>query len=182
MSIRSNFFGRLVLMSVLLLTAACSRHEARSPSTPSRPSEIKVTVNDSGPLVVQTSTAEFHVLPSGYVQGFLLKDGKKLTLDEPDAHTSSDYLVAAGKAIQFKLDFAQAKVRESEGKLGRGKHVEIQAQPLDSVSGIQQVLSVDAYDDFPNMVLAAMEYRNTGQSDFKIDQAVAQSRRLNAAL
>src|SRR5206468_2253607 len=93
MSIRSNFFGRLVLMSVLLLTAACSRHEARSPSTPSRPSEIKVTVNDSGPLVVQTSTAEFHVLPSGYVQGFLLTDGKKLTLDEPDPHTSSDYLV-----------------------------------------------------------------------------------------
>ena len=184
MSIRSNFFGRLVLMSVLLLTAACSRHEARSPSTPSRPSEIKVTVNDSGPLVVQTSTAEFHVLPSGYVQGFLLKDGKKLTLDEPDAHTSSDYLVAAGKAIQFKLDFAQAKVRESEGKLGRGKHVEIQAQPTDNASegGIQQTLTIEAYDDFPNIVLAAMEYRNTGQSEVKIDQAVAQSRRLNAAL
>ena len=172
----------LVLMPILPLTAACSLHEARSNSTPSRPSEIKITVNDGGPLVLQTSTAEFHVLPSGYVQGFLLKDGKKLTLDEPAAHASSDYVVTAGKDVQFKLDFAQVKIRESEGKLGRGKHVEIQAQPLDSVSGIQQVLSVEAYDDFPNMVLAAMEYRNTGQSDFKIDQAVAQSRRLNAAL
>ncbi len=183
MSIRSNFFGCLVGMSVLLLSAACSRHEARSTSTPSRPSEIKVTVNDGGPLVVQTSTAEFHVLSSGYVQGFLLKDGKKLTLDEPDAHTSSDYLIAAGKNIPFKLDFSQAKVHESEGKLGRGKHVEIQARPMDSASGgIQQTLTVEAYDQFPNIVLAAMEYRNTGQSDFKIDQAVAQSRRLNAAL
>ena len=183
MSIRLNFFGCLVGMSVLLLSAACSRHEARSTSTPSRPSEIKVTVNDGGPLVVQTSTAEFHVLSSGYVQGFLLKDGKKLTLDEPDAHTSSDYLIAAGKNIPFKLDFSQAKVHESEGKLGRGKHVEIQARPMDSASGgIQQTLTVEAYDQFPNIVLAAMEYRNTGQSDFKIDQAVAQSRRLNAAL
>jgi len=183
MSIRLNFFGCLVGMSVLLLSAACSRHEARSTSTPSRPSEIKVTVNDSGPLVVQTSTAEFHVLSSGYVQGFLLKDGKKLTLDEPDAQTSSDYLIAAGKNIPFKLDFSQAKVHESEGKLGRGKHVEIQARPMDSASGgIQQTLTVEAYDQFPNIVLAAMEYRNTGQSDFEIDQAVAQSRRLNAAL
>ena len=178
-----RLYACLVLVPVLLLNAACSRHEARSTSPPARPSEIKVTVNDGGPLVLQTLTAEFHVLPSGYVQGFLLKDGKKLTLDEPtDARGSSDYVVAAGKNIQFKLDFAQAKIRDSEGKLGRGKHVEIQAQPLDGGAGIQQILNVEAYDDFPNMVLAAMEYRNTGQSDFKIDQAVAQSRRLNAAL
>jgi alpha-galactosidase len=178
-----RLYACLVLVPVLLLTAACSRHEARSTSTPARPSEIKVTVNDGGPIVLQTSTAEFHVLPSGYVQGFLLKDGKKLTLDEPaDARAGSDYVIGAGKDIQFKLDFARAKIRESEGKLGRGKHVEIQAQPSDNTTGIQQILNVEAYDDFPNMVLAAMEYRNTGQSDFKIDQAVAQSRRLNAAL
>src|SRR5437773_7270718 len=132
MSIRSAFFACSVLMPILLLTVACSRREGQATSTPSRPSEIKVTVNDGGPLVVQTSTAEFHVLSSGYVQGFLLKDGKKLTLDEPDAETSSDYLIAAGKNIPFKLDFSQAKVHESEGKLGRGKHVEIQARPMDS--------------------------------------------------
>ena len=183
MSIRSTLCACLGLMSILLLAVACSRHEERTTSTPSRPSEIKVIVNDGGPVVLQTSTAEFHVLPSGYVQGFLLKDGKKLTLDEPDAHASSDYVIAAGKDIQFKLDFGQAKVRESEGKMGRGKHVEIQARPLDSASAaIQQTLTVEAYDDFPNIVLAAMEYRNTGKSDFKIDLAVAQSRRLNASL
>jgi alpha-galactosidase len=186
MSMRSTFLACSVLMPILLSTVACSSHETRSTSTPSRPSEIKVTVSDGGPLVLQTPTAEFHVLPSGYVQGFLLKDGKKLTLDEPssDARGGSDYLVAAGKDIQFKLDFSQAKVRESEGKLGRGRHVEIVAQPLDSASdsGIQQTLTVETYDDFPNIALAAMEYRNTGQSDFKIDQAVAQSRRLNASL
>src|SRR6266446_4376842 len=98
MSIRSTLFACSVIMPILLLSVACSRHEARSTSTPARPSEIKVTVNDGGPLVVQTSTAEFHVLPSGYVQGFLLKDGKKLTLDEPSSHArSSDYVVEAGK-------------------------------------------------------------------------------------
>src|SRR5256884_4161202 len=185
MSTRSTFFACSVLMPILLLTVACSRHEAQTASALSRPAETRVTVNDGGPLVVQTSTAEFHALPSGYVQGFLLKDGKKFNLDEPSSDTrSSDYVVAAGKDIQFKVDFGQAKVRESEGKMGRGKHVEIQARPLGSASasGLQQTLTVEAYDDFPNIVLAAMEYRNTGQSDFKIDQAVAQSRRLNAAL
>ena len=71
-----RLYAFLVLVPVLLLTAACSRHEVPSSSTSARPSEIKVTVNEGGPLVLQTSTAEFHVLPSGYVQGFLLKDGK----------------------------------------------------------------------------------------------------------
>src|SRR5271166_4340892 len=51
---------------------------------PSRPSDIKVEVRDGGPVVLTTSTAEFQILPSGFLQATLLKDGKRLTLDEAE--------------------------------------------------------------------------------------------------
>ena len=39
-------------------------------------------------MVLTTSAAEFQVTPEGYVQASLLKDGKKLSLDEPDVRRS----------------------------------------------------------------------------------------------
>ena len=64
--------------------------------------------------------------------GTLLKDGKRLTLDEPGVGSSggSDSIVHEGKELDFVPDFGQAKVQESIGKLGRGKRVEIPARPL----------------------------------------------------
>src|SRR5437879_530993 len=48
-------------------------------------STVAVSHSPGGPIVIKSSSAEFDVLPTGYVQAHLLKDGKRLTLDEPDA-------------------------------------------------------------------------------------------------
>lgn len=180
--------NRMILVGTLaLLIAGCSRHSDKGQSTapPSRPSDIKVTVSDGGPVVIQTGTAEFHVLPSGYIQGFLVKDGKKLTLDEPrvGAPAASDYVVTGGKKIDFTLDFGNAKVLESQGKMGRGKRVEIPARPLGpgADATIQRTMAVEVYDDFPNVVLTTLEYRNGGNSDLQLDEVVTQAHRLNAS-
>jgi hypothetical protein len=63
-----------------------------------QPSAVAVTINPGGPVVVRTESAEFDVLPSGYVQAYLApqtRDGKRLTLDEPAAgsEAASDYLI-----------------------------------------------------------------------------------------
>jgi alpha-galactosidase len=176
------------IILILGVTLSCSRPatQTQSAAPPSRPSDIKVAVNDGGPVVIQTSSAEFQVLPSGYVQGFLVKSGKKLTLDEPRVGEpgGSDYVVSGGKEIRFTLDFGNAKVLESQGKMGRGKRIEIPARPLGPGSGttIQRTLAVEAYDDFPNVVLTTLDYRNTGTSDLKLDQIVTQAHRLNAGV
>jgi alpha-galactosidase len=176
------------VMILLVVSFGCS-HEAppkQSAAPPSRPSDIKVAVNDGGPVVIQTSTAEFQVLPSGYIQGSLVKDGKKLTLDEPrvGTPTGSDYLVSDGKEVRFTLDFGNTKVLESQGKMGRGKRVEIPAHPLGPATAgtIQRTLAVEAYDDFPNFLLTTLEYRNAGTSDLKIDEIVTQAHRLNSEI
>ena len=177
-----------VIILVFGIVLGCSRtpQQKKSSAPPSKPSDIKVTVNDGGPVVIQTASSEFQVLSSGYVQGSLVKNGRKLTLDEPrvGAPAGSDYLVSDGKEIRFTLDFGNAKVLESQGKMGRGKRIEIPAHPLGPASStpIQRTLAVEAYDDFPNVVLTSLEYRNTGSTDLKIDQIVTQSHRLNSAV
>ena len=143
------------------LSLSCTRTSVQPKAGASRPSDIKVEVRDGGPVVLTTSAAEFQILPSGAVQAFLLKDGKKLTLDEPGVATAADgdSIVHDGQKLEFTPDFGQAKVLEAAGKLGRGKRVEIPGHPLaPSGMGVEGTLEVEAYDDFPNVALVSVAY------------------------
>ena len=182
---------RLVLLSLIVMTIACSRFSqpagdsARAKPGATRPSAIKVEVSDGGPVVLTTSTAQFQVLPDGYVQAALLKNGQKLTLDDPRAGTTSDsdYVIAGGKEIHFMLDFQQAKVLEAVGKMGVGKRVEIPARPLGPAgTAVQRTLFLEAYDDFPGILLTSVEYKNAGNSDLAVEKTVDQRHRLSAKL
>jgi len=177
----------VVIALVTLFAASCNRPQLKpeSKAPASQPSVIKVEVNPGGPLVLTTTAAMFEVAPSGYIQTYLLRDGKHLTLDEPKAGApnESDYLVQDGKEVHFVLDFDQAKVLESMGKLGRGKHIEIPAHRLGpGAPNIQRTLTLEAYDDFPNLLLSTVEYKNTGSADFTIDRVVEQRHRFTASL
>jgi len=162
---------------------SCTKAAAPPKSAPSQPSSIKVDVRDGGPVVLKTSTAEFQILPSGFLRAALLKDGKWLTLDEPDVGSSggSDSIVHEGKELDFVPDFNQAKVVEAIGKLGRGKRVEIPGRPLAPAGvPIERMLVLEAYDDFPNIVLVSSTYKNAGTSDFKIEQVWMQQHQFSA--
>src|SRR5262249_45133440 len=140
-----------------------------------QPSAIKVEVNDGGPVVLTTSTSEFKVRPDGYIQASLLKDGQKLSLDEPrvGAMSDSDYVVMGGKEVHFTLDFQQVRVLEAVGKMGVGKRVEIPARPLGpSGTDLQRLIALELYDQFPNIVLSTVEYRNIGSGDLPIEKSV----------
>src|ERR1700678_2432698 len=88
----------ILLVGAGCLSLGCTRTTVRPKAGASQPSDIKVEVRDGGPVVLTTSAAEFQILPSGAVLAFLLKDGKKLTLDEPSvgSTTGGDYLVHDG--------------------------------------------------------------------------------------
>ena len=126
------FLTAPVMVGMVLISTACNRTSTPPAEPAAQLSSIKVDVQHGGPVVLTTATAEFQVLSSGYVQAFLLKNGSKLTLDEPrlGTPTDSDYVVHDKKDVHFVLDFDQATVVEAIGKLGRGKHIEIPAHPL----------------------------------------------------
>ena len=171
-----------LLAGVLLLSAACSRPPARTETAAPEPSQIKVEVKPGGPIVLTTSAAEFQILPSGYIQASLLKDGQRLTLDEPGAG-GSDVLVRAGKPVQFTLDLGAAKVQDSMGKLGRGKRLEIPARAQDpSASNVERTLQVEVYDAFPTLLLSSAAYKNAGTEDIHIDSVIEQQHKFDAGL
>ena len=152
----------------------CEKPAQPKNSAPARPSDIKVEVRDKGPIVLTTNTAEFQVLPTGVVKATLLKDGKRLTLDDPAADSG-------GKGPDFVPDFTQVKTLESNSKLGRGKRVEIPARLLEPAgAAVDRTMVIEVYDDFPRIALVSSTYKNSGNSDFKIDQLQMQQHRFNA--
>ncbi|MBI1739311.1 MAG: hypothetical protein HYR57_00265, partial [Candidatus Koribacter versatilis] len=183
---------RVALISSILVLLACSHlpqppfgKEAKAKPESTQPSAIKVVVNTGGPVVFTTSAAEFQVRPDGYVQAFLLKDGQKLSLDEPrvGATSDSDYVLVGGKEVHFTLDFQQVQVLEAVGKMGVGKRVELPARPLGPTgTNLQRVLTLEVYDKFPNILLSTVEYKNTGTSELAFEKGVDQRHRLSAKL
>jgi alpha-galactosidase len=172
-----------IAAGTLLFYPGCTRSQKQAKEPRSAPSSISVAVNNGGPIVLTTSTAEFQVLPSGYLQASLVKGGEKLSLDEPrqGGPAESDYLVQDGKEIHFALDFSKAEVNEATGKLGRGKRIEIPAEVLGpSGTALRRTLRVEAYDDFPNLLFSSVAYTNTGSSEYHIDRIVEQQHRLNS--
>jgi hypothetical protein len=181
----------LVLLLILTNCSKLSKTPPQSPlkaataqPEPTQPSAIHVNVNVGGPLVLTTSAAEFQLTPDGYLHASLLKDGKKLSLDEPHVGTPSDSNIVnvGGKDVHFTPDFQQAQVREAIGKMGAGKRVEIPARQLGLGTDLRSVLALEVYDQFPNILLSTVEYKNTGASEIAIDKSVNQRHRLNARL
>jgi alpha-galactosidase len=172
----------LMVVGLLLIMPACSRQSQKAiQAAPEEggPSPVSITVHPGGPVVIRTTTAEFDVLPSGYVQAALLKEGKELTLDSPQG--GSDFLVSGGKQVDFALDFSQAKITGARGKLGRGRRVEIPGQAA-SVPGLQSSFAIEVYDDFPNLAVTTVQYKNAGSQPVALDRAVAQRHRFDASL
>lgn len=183
---------RIFLFGILLSLLACSGRsqlpqlpKPKPKPAPTQPSNITVEVNSGGPAILTTSAAEFQVRPDGYIQAFLLKDGHKLSLDEPrvGAPSDSDYALVGGKEVHFTLDFQQSQVLEVFGKIGAGKRLEILAHPLGpSGTNLQRLLVLEVYDRFPNVLLAAVEYKNIGNTGLRIEKTMDQRHRFSAKL
>jgi alpha-galactosidase len=186
-NLRQLFFFTfaIALAGLAGLMLSCSKPAAQPKPAASRPSDITVDVRGGGPVLVTTSAAEFQILASGFLQATLLKDGKRLTLDEPGVGSAagSDYIVHDGEDLEFVPDFGSVQVMEATGKLGRGKRVEISAHPLAPAGiTIERTLVMEVYDDFPNIALVSIAYKNAGTTDFQIDEVVTQQHRFNATL
>ena len=182
LSSRSALCGTLLAVSLALLSC----QNSHSPSGPQNASKISVSVNAGQQITIQTATAEFDILPSGYIQANLLKDGKRVTLDDSENATGAgNSIMAGGKEItDFPLDFVHAKVSDAQGKIGgQGKRVEItgQGKTADGTP-IEESLVFEAYNDFPNLLVTAVSYKNVGNKPVSLDRVTVNRRQLNAAL
>jgi alpha-galactosidase len=169
-----------------LLMIGCNK--SAPPSTVQKPvSAVLVSSPPGGPLVVKSPSAQFAIYSSGYIQASLLKEGKWLSMDEPqtEGSTTSDVLLSAGKELsQPPLDLSNAALLEAQGKWGTlGKRVELvgRSSAQDPVP-LEKSLVVEVYDDFPTLALITCSYKNIGNRVIRLDQVSAARRRLNSNL
>lgn len=169
-------------IAIVLLVALACTHKAPAPEA-GAVSAIHVR-QESGALTLSTPTAEFQLLPSGYIKASLLHDGSRLTLDDPQSvsEAAGDFVLVKGEPVNdFVLNVAQAKVSDASGILGaHGKRVEVSGVSSSSPQ-LEKQLFVEVYDDFPNLALVSSAFRNMGSTPIQLDQIVTQSRLLSAS-
>src|SRR5579884_1099565 len=183
-----NLLGRSVLLILLLSWAGCRKEQPAAAAQPTTGPVSKITVdvrpgaNSGGGIVITTPAAEFHLLPSGYLQGFLLKDGQRLSLDDPAPNSAGATLIANGKNLgDFTYDVDHPSVTEAKGKLGpTGKRVEVRV--TSKSADLDKTLAIEVYDDFPQLAVVSESYKNTGQNDVTLAKVTLQQHRFNAAL
>jgi alpha-galactosidase len=141
---------------------------------------VDVSSRPGGTFVIKTQEAEFDVLPSGYLAGHLMQGGRNLTLDEPTG--AGDSLTSNGVTPHFAHpDFGRAKIGDAHGAIGpHGKRVELTSSSTNT--GLEKVLAVEVYDNFPSVAFLTIAYRNTGSTPVRLDRISIQHRRLSATL
>jgi alpha-galactosidase len=143
-------------------------------------SSVRVTAAPDG-LRIETSAAEFMLLPNGYLTASLLAKGENRTLDDPDRTPGQVVTLAGRRVSDFSFDVRNARVSDAQGKLGKaGKHIEVRAGSAGLT--LEETLAVDVYDDFPGLAVVSGDFRNTGQNDLVLDAVELERHRLNAAL
>ena len=152
--------GLLLFVCGVIVAAGCSRRSSQpaSESPAQRPGIAVKAQSDS--IVITTPKVEFTISPSGYVSGKLAADGKTLSLDAAGA--PGIFVIANGKDVSdFQFDLSKAQVSGAQSKIGKtGKRVELNgASPTAS---LEATLTIEAYDDFPQMVFVSASFKNNG--------------------
>ncbi len=175
----------LVVLAVTLAQAPGCEKKSATPSgasttPPLRLSAIRVTASSEG-VRIDSSEAEFVLLPNGYLKGGLKREGSVLTLDAPDQQAGQRVSVAGKSVADFSLDLAHAQVSDVAGKMGNlGKHVEISG--ISPSSKLAETVTIEVYDDFPGVALLSAAFRNNDAHEIQLDSVTLQQHRLNSSL
>jgi alpha-galactosidase len=177
---RFYVFVATLALTTALLVPGCQNQQKQREAGPA-PISSRITVsNDPDGTHVRTGSAEFVLQPSGYLRGSMQVDGKPVTLDDPGAESGQRLTTGGHEIDDFVFDLKNAKVSEAQGKLGKvGKHIEVQGASKGANLG--ETLTLEIYDDFPNLALLSASIRNNGQTDVPVNNVSLQRHRLNAA-
>lgn len=175
----------LACILILFAISACQKSSDVPPAASPQQSVVSVSIQ-SDRISIETSAAKFQILPSGYLRGYLRRNGAELTLDDPQsagAADSADAVVMDGNELRdFDLDFTHAQISEASHRLGAlGKRIEITAISK-SRSEIEKTISIECYDNFPSLVLVTAAYKNIGARAVKFETVISQRHELDASL
>jgi alpha-galactosidase len=167
---------------VLLAVSGCKNHVSEeSTATPSSQVSAVMVRSEADGIHLQTPSAEFVLMSSGYLKSSLKLEGRILTMD--DAHGEPGQSLTANRKNIDDMDFdlKAARISDAQGKLGRlGKRVEVTG--VSKTANLAETLTLELYDDFPSLALLSASLRNQGAKGVTVDNISLQRHRLNASL
>ncbi|HEV2395777.1 MAG TPA: glycoside hydrolase family 36 protein [Candidatus Sulfotelmatobacter sp.] len=82
----------------------------------------------------------------------------------------------------FILDVEHPKISDASGRLGqRGRRIEVVGKN-GSLPFLEETLVLEIYDNFPNLALTSVTYKNTGTTDVAVDSIKTQEHIFDASL
>jgi alpha-galactosidase len=172
----------LVSAVFLLNSAGCQKDKPQIPAKPSV-SKISVAIHQPNNILISTPEADVEILPSGYLQTYLKRDGQRIALDDSAPGASLEAVVMDGQEIRdFILDLANAKITDASHRLGAtGKRIEISGKSSTHPEIAKQVV-IEVYDDFPTLALSSVTYKNVSSHATNLQQMITQAHQFNASL
>ncbi len=177
--------GGMRLLSFLILAALLllSCYHGRPKQPEARQSAIRVRGTGEGPraeLQIISPTAQFVLMANGSFTASLLENGTGRTLEQS---AISDAVVVSGTEISDFI-FAPAAFRNpvvtaATGKLGIGTRIELTGKSAST--GLEKRLALEVYDDFPNVAITSVAYRNGGGSEITLDKVITQRHKFDAS-
>jgi alpha-galactosidase len=167
---------------VVLWGVGCARQANETPKpTPQSAVEVIAPAGSANRWIVRTKTAEFHVLGGHSAKAFLLKEGKKLTIQADADEDRSETAVVNGKPVEDFVAQSAPQITEASGRLGAlGKHIEFVSTSVSTK--LERLDAIEVYDDFPNLATLSTSYKNASGSELKLDKVIAQRHTLDASL
>jgi alpha-galactosidase len=163
----------------LLVLVGCQNKPSPTPSTtPVAQSVVRVATSPDR-VVVGTPTAEFRLAASGALTASLVNGNATTTLDASSAEAAQIVTLAKKDYPGVRIDLANAQVHDTNGKLGRlGKQVRVTG----AIPGtdLAETLTLEVYDDFPNLGLLSVQLQNNGKGDVPLDTVVLQRHTFSA--
>jgi alpha-galactosidase len=156
----------LVLLSSTVLCSCQNKKESSSKISSSTQSAVTVSHSTQG-VTVRTPTAEFTLTPTGNLIAALLKGSQALTLDAQASGTTQILTIAKKEYPGIVLQTETATVRQTTGKLGLGKQIDVTGK----IPGLalDETLTLEVYDAFPNLAIVSSRFQNATQNDIPLE-------------
>jgi alpha-galactosidase len=167
-------------ISLAILTITCATQlgcqkpqdsvQTVRPPAPTSHIDVKTTGDR---VTLRTSAAEFDLTKSGLLTGKLLSGKGSESLEAASPSTSQSISSGKKEIPGVMLDLSKARITPTSGKLGTiGKHLEIPGTVPQT--DLTETLNLDIYDEFPNLVLASVDLKNSGTSDVTLNSILLQ--------
>ena len=165
------------IVLLLLLLVGCSNN-----------SNVNININSDKSVVVEGAGIKLVFDKNIYSTVFMKKNGKLLSLNKNkgvDAESLPSFYVATNKGIikNFKLDFDKIKIEDITTEFGKGKKV-ILIGRSEEIAGvpIEEILTVEIYDDFPTSAIMSAEFKNISDNkSIELTEVYSNSYQLDAS-